>query len=459
MQARTLMVAVLALVLAACGGSADENENDVALTGDVVAGATARAHTAYFTLGYREGDATPPTVPELDDDDRFDDPVGSATMSMGTLAPLDLEGAIDFDEHRGFTRAVVETDGDPVDYETRFIDDAVYTSSAGFANIGLPAFEHYDWIRYESNTDNTATGFLGNAFDPFAVLEDLDELDATIDSDGTETIDGVTTTAYRVRFDRDRRATDLRMEPDELDDDSLDGRLWIDEQQRLRRLITFEYGSEIQLDFSRFGEPVEVEEPTGDRVYDTADDPAFSSEPDYANLGDFSEIASGSDESTTWSVWRADAGDGWACWTLESDPEMDASGGFIHGGGSEPMEDFDPQHNGYSATCDHEPNESPFGTPLMILAHQTVDEQSVFVGVGIDGLDNATITFDDGTTETATLDDGVIAWFGPSEPTITKMEATRAGRGTVLCEPMSFPEGMPGLELVGAAPLTCFVAS
>ena len=242
-------MAVLALVVGACGGGASGSAGVIADAGAATSATTARVRTT--TIGI-----------ENDAEKQDEQPVS-----------LYSTGLVDF--ANGDSSIVMASDGGgpPGTIETRNVGGRSYlrinrggawlpSDSAPLADDFPPALAML--------TGANALGF-GSTPDPSEWLGILDDL-ADVQEKGHESIDGVETTKYGATFDLfDAIAKQMqRGGPKPPDAGPSDVDIWIDGAGRVRRLVVAIPGKHgpvlIRTDLSDFGVPVHVTAPSPSEV-------------------------------------------------------------------------------------------------------------------------------------------------------------------------------------------------
>jgi len=115
-----------------------------------------------------------------------------------------------------------------------------------------------------------------------------------------------------------------------------------------------------------------------------------------------------------------------------------------------------------------------FTPPIMLLTHnigsfsttpdgapQATPPPTLLVGIGMDGIDRATVTLADGTTAQARVGaHNLITFVGPAGSRIVRVEAPLPDGLAAVCDPLEFPkpfddEIVDKELLVGVAGLAC----
>lgn len=225
MRATIMLAAVVAMAVAVAGcGDAGSPQERLTAAGD----ATSEEGSAAFTIqmdmsmGEDGGDG---------DGGEGSDGGGSAAMNMS----MSGEGAIDFDEEVG--RLTMEVPGLGMEMETIFDGDTTYTRMPAMLGGGSEG----QWIRQEGG-DLDATGLgvesgLGeDPADMLAALEDAADAE-DIETLGSDEVRGDPVEGYAFTV----RAADLSGSgeaPEGLADLEVPMEAWLDDQGRLRRMVS-----------------------------------------------------------------------------------------------------------------------------------------------------------------------------------------------------------------------------
>ncbi len=128
-------------------------------------------------------------------------------------------------------------------------------------------------LRDESNPMGALYSQLAGQTDPAAITRALEGAIENLETVGTEEIDGTTTTHYRVEVDA-RKALSKTL-GDAMPSGSLDSLpktmtydIWVGEDDLPRRLDYDMMGTSITLDFTKWGEPVDIKAPSPSEISD-----------------------------------------------------------------------------------------------------------------------------------------------------------------------------------------------
>lgn len=222
MRAMIMLVAVVAMAVAVAGcGDAGSPQERLTAAGD----ATSEEGSAAFTIQMDM------SMGEDDGGDEASDSGRSAAMNMS----MSGEGAIDFDEE--FGRLTMEVPGLGMEMETIFDGDTTYTRMPAMFGGGSEG----QWIRQEGG-DLDATGLgvesgLGeDPADMLAALEDAADAE-DIETLGSDEVRGDPVEGYAFTV----RGADLGGSgeaPEGLADLEVPMEAWLDDQGRLRRMVS-----------------------------------------------------------------------------------------------------------------------------------------------------------------------------------------------------------------------------
>jgi hypothetical protein len=363
---------------------------------------------------------------------------------------LSLAGDLDFDHDRG---RYLQDNPNGVPLESVVTPNAYYAPAAmfsAFPSVG-DSLADYRWVRLssaalrEKSTLDTAFGV-----DPFAVIDQLRDAEV-VSGPGRTTIDGENVTRYRLRLSVEAAARQAGIDAADVTETDRTMDVWVDSHDRLRRARLSSADWTTTVDLTSYGEPVEVVEPAGDDVYDAG--ALFPDhDADYDHLGAWHELAKGTfDDGMTWAVWNASAGDDWGCWTLETDPQVPTSSSLSSLSSSASDIDVLPAHNGVEAACDQVPSESLISGGMLPLSESGYYSEvehaplpRVFAGVAMTKVARAVVSIRGGAKEAATVArDNVVAWNGPANTKLDRVEVTLEDGRAIVCEPIRYP---PGLE-------------
>lgn len=117
---------------------------------------------------------------------------------------------------------------------------------------------------FEIDESNPAFGTLGNGLTPADTFDAFEAGLTKVDELGEEQIDGEPTTRYRLHVGAEEalEATGQEMVPGLPDE--LVYEVWLDSEDKMRRLTYELMGMELTMDMTRWGEPVEIEAPSED---------------------------------------------------------------------------------------------------------------------------------------------------------------------------------------------------
>jgi hypothetical protein len=423
----------VAVALAACGGGTDEaGDNGKRLPVVVrLRDETLNAKTVHVT-----GEATSMRMPKY---------------------RTHIEGDLDFENDRGAMST--SATGQPQAFRFAWVvsGDDVYDNVDGFRFLlGMTeSLDGYEWLRIAVPRSGSGLSFM-EAVDPFAIVDTIARSEIVTGPEPA-TIDGAAMQKYRVRLSEDDISSATGVSVDSMTAKERLVDLWVDGHDRLRRWENTQFGMTHRFDFTRYGEPVDIDVPHGDAVYDAGT--VFDTNPDYDHLAGWEEVATSTD-GPTWSVWHARAGDGWGCWNLEVPGEANGvvSGSIMFPKDAKPK--TDPEHDGSSGACELEPGPEVFAHPILPLTEvgATIDGTRVFVGVAADGIDHATVTTSGGGTHDVDVgDDHVVVWTGEK---VERVDAELDGL-PVVCEPADGPQltdaALPeGVQPVKHAPFACY---
>jgi hypothetical protein len=413
----------MVLVAGACGSDAND-DGSVATKGDDAVvhflDETANGHTVHIAGTVR--------------------PVGPYDGN-----PTNIAGEIDFGRHAGWVR---EGNG-PTTFTLRFSDDAIFMDAAVFREFPFfgvgSRLDGYDWVRVGRSDVRTGEPF-SNSFgmDPANVLARLHDAEVVTGPEAAR-IGGDAVTHYRLRLPADLVARERNVAPAKVDAEERIVDVWVDGSDRLRRSVAIYNDDRVRVDYTGYGEPVDVDPPSGERVFH-ADDAIPKTDPDYRHLEPWRELAHGSfDDGMTWAVWKAKAGDGWACWTLETDPDLGLSP-FKTGPDPDSVEGIDVEHRGYAALCDQEPGTSLFASGMRTLAENRMSssdddrpDERVFAAVAMGPVERATVKVRGGSTEDATIaPNDVVVWSGPAGTKLDRIDVALEDGHLVECTPVDY---------------------
>jgi hypothetical protein len=400
------LVATLATIAAACGGSTNRNAGaDVVVR--ILNGAQS-ARTVHVTgsewiasrpNGFRF--ATDAVIDFATDTSRT-----STTQRVGTKT-----------FHYEFVRTAT----------SRFASVVTY---AAFA----PDLRGYDWIEVPVARSDSA-GLTGDyaAIDPNQALHSL--TGATVHAAGSATVDGIATTRYRVVWDRAEYSKRFGIPSQLVTAKDLKGQVFVDHDGRLRRFLGARGSLAFRYDFGRYGLPADIVVPSGPRVYDASHD-TWAAEPDYHHLGPW-RLSRGTGPGITWSTWQASAGPAWSCYTIATTPAMGMSTSrveFNAGSGNPPR-----QHDHLPVTCAPDPGPGLLSPPVEPLdsgswTSGNTGNQS-FVGLTLPGVASARLTFADGSTLDVPVDPAthMFGWTGAVQPTLETITVTLPGGDERTC--------------------------
>jgi hypothetical protein len=282
--------------------------------------------------------------------------------------------------------------------------------------------------------------------DPADVLARLHDAEIVTGPEAAH-VDGEAVTHYRLRLPVDVVARERNVAAAKVDAKERIVDVWVDGRDRLRRSAAIYNDSRVRVDYTRYGEPVDVDAPTGARVFQ-ADDAIPKTDPDYRHLEPWRELADGSfDDGMSWAVWKAKAGNGWACWTLETEPDLGLNA-YQAGPDPDSVEGIDVEHRGYAASCDQEPGTSLFASGMRTLSENrlpsSVDgdgpDERVFAAVAMGPVERATVKVRGGSTENATIaDNDVVVWSGPAGTKLDRIDVRLEDGRAVECTPIDYP--------------------
>lgn len=247
------MAAALALTaglaLAACSGG-DDSASDPSPTSS------------------SDGGADPDAGQALTQDD-FVSTVSAAMLESGSVhVALDLgtadasgEGDIALGADAASTSLAVSINGN----EVVLVDGTYY--------VNLGQFSGGMFLRIDPSSGGTFGSTFGGLLDQANPATQLSTFAAALTGfavgDGTEKIDGVTTTAYVLTLDPAKVLTpeQLQLAGGELPD-SIEVTMMLGPDDLPRRVTTSIAGADVVIDYSKWGEPVDVTAPPADQVTD-----------------------------------------------------------------------------------------------------------------------------------------------------------------------------------------------
>lgn len=195
--------------------------------------------------------------------------------------------------------------------------------------------------------------------------------------------------------------------------------LWIDGEQRLRRVRLESSASTYDYEVTEYGVEVDVVAPPEDDVTETGTSTGTAVAP----AGNWERVSNGVQAGVTWELERAPATNGGACWRFSSTPrlvDVDVACASAPGQPEAPPEfavEF-PFTTGGTGSAD------------VVVAVATVD------------VADARFAFVDGTTAPAVTSafsngTGALVWIGPTEPPVVAAALTTADGTELSCGPGS----------------------
>lgn len=377
----------LALASSACSGDDGGGEGDDATATEVSLGAVQQATEAEGTAeieGTRARDGR--------------------EASIAGVYSADPQQAV-------VTFPVFLPDGDVAARELRVVDGAMYTQRVVATDEALadPALAVADRMFLRRSTEATwlrrpasALTVAGPAAaGPFVLLDVLAGAGADL---GEPRSDGELT-----RY----QPTTARLAALRIDGVSL----WIDGEQRLRRVRLEDTTGTYDYEVTRSGVDVAVEAPPGDDVTGIGTSTGTAVAP----AGEWQRVSNGVQAGVTWKLERAPATNGGTCWRFSSTPRLvDVDVACV----SAPGEPGAPPE----LTVEFPFTTGGNGPADVVVAVATVD------------VTDARFAFVDGTTAPAVTSafsngTGALVWIGPTEPAVVAAALTTAD-GTVLsCGP------------------------
>lgn len=252
-----VLVAGVGALLALAGGSSGDSDGSYALA--AAAQEVADAGTAQFEM----------------------------VVSVGSLDDVTMTGAIDNDAQL-MTMSMDLGDAVGVEGSMEMIIDVaggvMYVSADGF---GAPIPTEAEWFSMDLATVAEMSGGSLEDLQDLAAVDPLASAELLLDENateiGTEEIDGESVMHYQVSIDLEETLAANPQAQQQLDDAGIDGDLpetivydvWVTADDELRRIVfevpvlgeTLQY----QLDLRSVGEPLDVEIPSGDNVFDLTD--------------------------------------------------------------------------------------------------------------------------------------------------------------------------------------------
>ncbi len=143
--------------------------------------------------------------------------------------------------------------------EMVLVDGRAYMSMPGVTEPGQ---------FFEIDESNPAFGSLDDGLSPADTFAAFDAGLNTVEELGEEQIDGESTTHYRLHVDAEEalKATGQATVPGLPDE--LVYEVWLDSEDHMRRLTYDLVGTELTMDMTKWGEPVDIQAPTKDQLVD-----------------------------------------------------------------------------------------------------------------------------------------------------------------------------------------------
>ena len=257
-RAALAMSSAALIIAAGCGSASDtgDSASDSNLPGD--AGALTLANFASTTSEAQEDAHTV----HLDAD------LGIQGQSMSMSGDVEMGASVQD------TSLALDMDAGDLggNFSMVLVDETLYMN-AGEMTDGK--FIEID-LRDESNPMGALYSQLAGQTDPAAITRALEGAIENLETVGTEEIDGTTTTHYRVEVDA--REVLSKTLGDAMPSGSLDSLpetmtydIWVGEDDLPRRLGYDMMGTSITLDFTEWGEPVDIQAPPPSQI--TEQDP------------------------------------------------------------------------------------------------------------------------------------------------------------------------------------------
>lgn len=236
---------------------------------------------------------------------------GQITFDGGASGPI--EGTASGDPGAGQVTFPVLTSASEVEQaEATWVDGVVYlrrvagadTAAAGQSLLGRADTE-LPWLRIPSTTP-LSRGVL-SPYDPFSLLAQLDLGAATLESQGSEEVDGRRVDRYQV----DSAGVAQVLAVDRIE-------LLVEGSQRLAG-VRLEGTRSIDYVLSDYGVDVAATAPPEDQIQTAVTGVDAGESP----VGPYELVASGTFEGTAWQLMRAPATSDGTCWRLDGEGEIE----------------------------------------------------------------------------------------------------------------------------------------
>jgi hypothetical protein len=423
-------VAVVCVLLVACGDAGVGGDGLAMVTGASVAEATQSASSARQRVELVYDDELPSSV---------------------------SEGLIDFDTGDGeFTTSAAGSPSSPGTV-TRMVGGELFLGTGGDEDTGP------SWVRIGLPSD--AGGTIGRlAMDPLSVVRELTDTAADLRPAGHGEVRGDPTASYRFDLPAGSPLLPGLMVPAGV---AAAGTMDVDDSGRLRRLVvepdrrpTAAQGEDppampiplrVEMELWDFGVDVEIEEPDPGSVVDFGnpgaedvlariaetsgvDRPEPSDVLDQDDLpqrvGRFALAADGTWEDVSWEIWEAPASDGGACYSLELDPPP------FDGWRGEALDQVDP--DGHRDVCGPRADLFDRGDPVQLLGSWSASADYWHVaGTTAPEITRLAVELDSGRTLDVPVDPDshVFALFSRTPLRVTRVVPDAGDTASIECEP------------------------